>query len=81
MGKLPSWMRIEAYERGETVNQAVVVITIRRWHPSWWLFYWSNAMKSAKEIKSPFYVWFPVALHRFLFFGREYAGDVEIHHE
>jgi hypothetical protein len=82
MGKLPNWMKVEEFKRGQKVNQAVIVITIRRWHPGWWWFYWSHAVQSARECHAPFYIWFPASLYRFLFVGREYVGNgVEIDHE
>jgi hypothetical protein len=82
VGKLPSWMKIEAYEHGGKVNQAVVVIKIRRWHPSYWVFYWRVALKTALGLRTPFHKWFPVALYRFFFINRDFVGDgVEINHE
>jgi hypothetical protein len=82
MGKLPSWMKVVSQDKSEPVNQVIIVICINRWHPGWWLFYWESAYKSAREISSPLHVWFPVALHRFFFIGREYIGDgVEVKHE
>lgn len=41
-----------------------VTVRLRRWHPSYWFFYWKVAFSAAKGY--PFHLWFPVALKRFL---------------
>jgi hypothetical protein len=56
--------------------QAVVCITIRQWHPGYWLFYWGIAFRTARELGTPFHKWFPVALARF-FMPRKYEGNLK----
>jgi hypothetical protein len=83
MGKLPSWMKIVEYkDSNQVVDSAVVIIKIRRWHPSYWVFYWRVALNTALETRTPFHKWFPVVLYRFFFVNRDFVGDgVEIDHE
>jgi hypothetical protein len=51
-------------------------ITIRQWHPGYWLFYWCLAINTANELGTPFHKWFPVALVHF-FMPRKYEGNLK----
>ncbi len=71
MGKLPRWMVIE--DTSKETGKATIVIWIRRWHPSFWLFYWRTAIRSYFEHRPPLWVWMRVALTQF-FMPRRYEG-------
>lgn len=74
MGKLPGWMIIENQEIKD--GRLVLDIRIRRWHPGFWLMYWKSAIRTSNEIGIPFYIWFPVALKRFVM-PRLYEGTID----
>jgi hypothetical protein len=71
VGKLSKWgwlvMKHGPISKNEDGRVSFDIhLTIRRWHPGYWLFYWQIAFRTADELGTPFHKWFPVALHRFL---------------
>jgi hypothetical protein len=55
--------QIERLENGQvsfTIN-----VTVRRWHPAYWWFYWRLQFTVASKFSIPFRHWFPAALRGF----------------
>jgi hypothetical protein len=55
--------QIERRENGQV--SFTVTVTVRRWHPAYWWFYWRVQFRFASEFSIPFWRWFPVALRNF----------------
>jgi hypothetical protein len=76
MGRLNKWgwMVMKSGPITKTDDGKVsfhIHLTIRYWHPGYWLFYWRTAFTFANELGTPFHKWFPLALYRFLLFRED----------